>query len=107
MVREEVSNSCGALYGFLNEIQKGPVVAGLDMKDVEYSLMKQEMMKYMPKDSKIDNLYDLTKVALLTIEEQLDGILDIIIKDEVADYAVLTSILINGPNDSLWVDPER
>jgi len=95
--RVKRSNACGALGAFLAEIGTGHVKTGLDMDDIEYTLMKQRLLDYIPYGSKPD-LVELTKAAMEVIRQDLERLISKKVDTKHADYVVAVGVQVHGPH---------
>jgi len=95
--RVKRSNACGALGAFLAEIGTGHVKTGLEMDDIEYTLMKQRLLDYIPYGSKPD-LVELTKAAMEVIREDLERLISKKVDTKHADYVVAVGVQVHGPH---------
>lgn len=96
------SSACGALVGFLGELQRGQVPVQLDLDDVEQSLLRHKLMARLPY-GQVPSLFALTRLAHRVIVEDLQRLISATVDPEKADWAVLTGIQIHGPHgDWAW-----
>jgi hypothetical protein len=98
--RVKKSNACGALNAFLSEIESGHVKTGLDMDDIEYTLMKQRLLDHIPYGSKPD-LVGVTKAAMEVIQKDLERLISKKVNTRTADYIVAIGVQVHGPH---WMD---
>jgi len=101
--RIKKSNACGALGAFLGEINSGKVKTGLDMDDIEYTLMKQRLLDHLPYGSKPD-LVGVTKAAMEVIQNDLERLIAKKVDTHHADYVVAIGIQVHGPH---WMDKRK
>lgn len=102
--RIKPSKVCGALLVFKEELEKGNLSLGLDLDDLEQSLLKQRLLRKL-KYGEIPDLVNLTKIAHAAIVEELERMIELTIDpDTRSDYAVLTGIAVHGPEhrDYIW-----
>jgi len=95
--RTKRSNACGALSAFLGELDSGKVSCGLDMDDLEYTLMKQRLLEQLPYGSKTD-LVGVTKAAMEVIQKDLERLISKKVDTHHADYIVVVGVQIHGPH---------
>ncbi|KAK3253038.1 hypothetical protein CYMTET_37693 [Cymbomonas tetramitiformis] len=93
------SSACGALIAFTNEAKGGKCSFGVDMTDVEMSLLRQSLASNMNLASMSGtNLETVTKTAAKVIQKQLEETLAIVIPPgSNKDYAVCVGVQIHGP----------
>jgi len=95
--RVKRSNACGALGAFLAEVESGHVKTGLDMDDIEYTLMKQRLLDHLPYGSKPD-LVGVTKAAMEVIQKDLERLISKKVDTHHADYIVAVGVQVHGPH---------
>ncbi len=102
--REGASHACGALEAIVNEIEGGKLRLQLDMDDIEQSILKTKIFEKLNYGEKPD-LVSITKITHEIICEDLERLIDVAEK-EPFDYAVLTGVLIHGPDETNYVYPQ-
>ena len=102
--RSGASHACGALGAIVNEINSGKLHLQLDLDDIEQSILKTKIFEKLEYGEKPD-LIRITKIAHEIIKEDLERLIEISEK-EPFDYAVLTGIMIHGPEESNYVCPQ-
>jgi len=108
--RAKISNACGALMAFKSEYDSGKVKLEIDLTDIEYSLMKQKLLRGMEYGSK-PSLVELTKLAQKLVLEDLEHLISLSVDTKKANYAVMSGIQIHGPQwivrnkdlDTVWL----
>lgn len=103
--RTGASHACGALEAIVHEIEGGKLNLQLDMDDIEQSILKTKIIEKLNYGDKPD-LIQITKIAHEIITEDLERIIEVAEKDPY-DYAILTGIMIHGPNESNYVWPQN
>lgn len=102
--RKEVSSACGALVAFRKELEGGRVQHGLDLDDVEQSLIRMRLLQEIPY-GQIPDLLELTKLTLEIIQRDIKRMIELTAPSEHSDYAVFTGIQIHCPGENyLWPD---
>lgn len=102
--RSGASHACGALGAIVNEINGGKLHLQLDLDDIEQSILKTKIFEKLEYGEKPD-LVRITKITHEIIKEDLERLIQVSEK-EPFDYAVLTGIMIHGPNESNYVFPQ-
>ena len=102
--REKKSSACGALKAIIGEIENGKVNLQLDMDDIEQSVLKSKIFEKLEYGEKPD-LVKITKITHEIILEDLERLIEVAEKDPY-DYAVLTGIMIHGPQETNFVCPQ-
>ncbi|MBW2255875.1 MAG: hypothetical protein JRI25_14930, partial [Deltaproteobacteria bacterium] len=90
------SHACGALCGFLGELESGRADAALDADDLEQSLLKARLMQHL-KWGQVPTLAELTFLTGEVILADLERMIGLTVDHETADYAVLSGVQIHGP----------
>jgi len=90
------SHACGALCGFLGELESGRADAALDADDLEQSLLKARLMQHL-EWGQVPNLAELTLLTGKVILADLERMIGLTVDIETADYAVLSGVQIHGP----------
>ncbi len=100
--RDGKSIACGALNAFHKEMAGGKLNAGLDNEDIEQSLLKMRLLKEIPY-GQVPGLLELTKIAQMAIQNDLETTLRGLVDTSKNDYAVTTGIQIHGPDGNyVW-----
>ena len=101
--RDKPSLACGALMAVVSELESGKVQFQMDLDDIEQSILKSKIFEKIEYGEKPD----LMKVTKVTHEIMIDDFQRLIeVSDkEPFDYALLTGILVHGPNDKNYVWP--
>lgn len=102
--QEKPSHACGALGAIVSEINSGKLSLQLDMDDIEQSILKTKIIENMNYGDKPD-LVQITKITHEIIREDMERLIEVAEKDPF-DYAVITGVLIHGPNDTNYVYPQ-
>lgn len=102
--RAGASHACGALEAIIDEINGGKLHLQLDMDDVEQSLLKTKIFEKLEYGERPD-LVRITKITHEIIKEDLERLIEVSEK-EPFDYAVMTGVMIHGPNDTNFVHPQ-
>jgi len=98
------STACGALVHLHEQLKEEFLHLESDPNDVEYSLMKQRLLKRMPLFSgKVPSIKSLTELTYQAILEDLEKLIEIVVKPENADYAVLTGIQVHSPGGASYI----
>lgn len=96
------STACGALNAFQKEIAGGKINPTMDNEDVEQSLLKMRLLKEIPY-GQVPGLLELTKIARMVIQTDLEQLLKGLIDTDKSNYAVVTGIQIHGPDGNyVW-----
>ncbi len=101
---DKPSHACGALCAIIDEIESGSLKLQLDMDDLEQSVLKSKICEKIVYGEKPD-LFRITQITHDIIKEDLERLIKITDKDPF-DYAVLTGVMIHGPNDTNFVHPQ-
>ncbi|GAB6182468.1 hypothetical protein [Thermodesulfovibrio hydrogeniphilus] len=101
----EKSHACGALCLFLNELSSGKINIRLDEDDIEESLLKRRILREL-KYGEVPDLLTLTKITLKAIVEDLEHIIEKVVDQKKADYAVISGIQVHGPEENYIVPDE-
>ncbi|MFK7900947.1 MAG: hypothetical protein AB8B61_09340 [Cyclobacteriaceae bacterium] len=102
--RSAPSHACGALDAIVSEINGGKLQLQLDMDDIEQSILKTKIFEKLTYGDK-PNLVEITKITHDIIKEDLERIIEVSDK-EPFDYAVMTGVMIHGPNETNYVYPQ-
>ncbi|HNP61931.1 MAG TPA: hypothetical protein PKM72_13880 [Nitrospirales bacterium] len=102
--RLQPSHACGALHGFQAELANRCVSLGIDLDDIEQSLLKQHLFRKLTYGD-IPDLLSLTKTAYAVILEELERMIQLTVDPVQNDYAVLTGIQIHGPQGMEYIWP--
>jgi hypothetical protein len=102
--RPGASGACGALMAFRKELLGGALKLELDPNDMEQSILKQRLFRKI-KFGNVPDLVSLTRIAYEVILDDLKLLLDLTVKTDVSDYAVLTGIQIHGPDKEQYIWP--
>lgn len=93
--RPGLSTACGALSGFIQELEAGRVDTTLHWDDVEQSLLRKRLVGRIPWGAKPD-LAELTHLAERIAREELEELIAYDVDPGSADYAVFTGVQIHG-----------
>ena len=100
--RKNTSSACGALLAFKKELDEGRVQLGLDVNDVEQSLIRMRLLQEIPY-GQVPDLLSLTQTTLRVIQSDLKRMIDLTVQTDRSDYAVFTGIQIHGPDGNyIW-----
>jgi len=82
----------------------------LDPHDVEYSYLKQKLIKKIKVFSEdgshaLPTLKDLTNLTHEVIVEDLETLISQVVDTKSMDYAVLTGIMVHAPNGKSFIWP--
>jgi len=102
--RPRPAEACGALIRFLHELESGRVDPSLDRHDVELSLLKQRLIPELDL-RQLPDLVELTRVAHRAALADLEMLAADAVDPSREDYAVLSGILIHGPDATSLVWP--
>lgn len=103
---EQPTAACGALAEFNHELTKGDLHLELDTQDIEYSLLKQRLLKKIKLFSgHIPSIEELTNVAYETIVEDLEKLVDRTIDKKASDYVILAGVQIHTPGGASYIWP--
>lgn len=105
--RNDKTTSCGALSALHKQLVDGKLDLDFNIYDMEYSLLKTHLLGEKVRYGTVPTLKELTLMAQELVEEDLDKIISKLIDPSERDYAVVTGVLINGPNMSSWVYPSK
>jgi hypothetical protein len=98
----EESHACGALCGFLGELQEKKVNVSIDDEDAEQSHLKMRLLKEIPYGH-VPDLLELTRIAHRVILSDIEKAINSIVDTRKSDYALITGIQIHGPeNNYIW-----
>jgi len=101
---DEPSGACGALLAFRSELHSGDLRVELDQDDVEFSLLKQRLMRRL-KYGYVPNLSRLTFLTHEVIIHDLERMLETAVDPTTSNYGVFTGIQIHGPDFKTWIWP--
>lgn len=104
--QDEPSLACGALAALHADLHASDAPAGLDMDDIEQSLLKLRLTRALNGRLPSD-LVDLTYTAHDAVVADLEHLIALMLDPAVCDYAVLTGIQIHGPARRHHVWPGR
>ncbi len=99
-----LSHACGALWALQREIAGGQLDFGFDRDDAEFSLLRRRMARALGWGT-VPDLLQLTEVAERVIVEDLERLIALTLDTTRADYAVLSGLLIHGPEQQSYVRP--
>ena len=98
----EESHACGALCGFLGELQEKKVNVSIDEEDAEQSHLKMRLLKEIPYGH-VPDLLELTRIAQKAIFADIEKAIISTVDTKKSDYALITGIQIHGPeNNYVW-----
>jgi hypothetical protein len=98
----EESHACGALCGFLGELQEKKVNVSIDDGDAEQSHLKMRLLREIPYGH-VPDLLELTRIAQKVILSDIEKAINLIVDTKKSDYALITGIQIHGPeNNYIW-----
>ncbi|MGK0290720.1 MAG: hypothetical protein ACI86H_002179 [bacterium] len=98
--------ACASLVNFQKELQSGNLSLELDPQDLEQSLLKQKLFKKIYYGH-VPGLITLTKLSYETILDDLESLIESTLNIEDCDYAVISGILIHGPDGEDYIWPGR
>lgn len=98
------SHACGALWGFLRELEGGRLKLTFDPVDIEQSLLKQRLLRELP-FGQVPSLIDLTRAAYRAIVDDLETVIAQTLDPTEDDWAVLAGIQIHGAHNEPWFWP--
>jgi hypothetical protein len=103
--RHGSSAACGALTAIHEELSTDSLSLTLDHDNIEYSLIKQELLPYLHRDQ-LPDMGQLTKAMATLIRDELERYVELTVDTSKADYAVFTGIQIHCPVEGsiVWVD---
>ncbi len=101
--RDKPSSACGALIAIVSEIESGKVHFHMDLDDIEQSTLKSKIFEKLEYGEKPD-LKTITKVTHEIMIDDFERLIEVSDK-EPFDYALLTGVLIHGPNETNYVWP--
>ncbi len=104
--QKEISKACGALVAFREELESGSLRVDLDPEDVEFSLLKQRLIRKLHY-GKVPGLVTLTKLAYEMITEDLERLIDLTVDRGASHHAIVTGIQIHGPHQRMYVWPGK
>lgn len=105
--RTDKTTSCGALAALHGQLVEGKLDLDFNIYDMEYSLLKTHLLGEKVPYGTVPTLKELTFLAQELVEEDLDKIITKLVDTEQRDYAVVSGVLINGPNMTSWVHPSQ
>jgi len=98
------STACGALVALHSQLKEDYLHLEADPDDIEYSLLKQRLLKRMPLFSgKVPSIKELTDLTHKAIKEDLERLVKQTVDPEKADYAVLTGIQVHSPGGASYI----
>eukprot|EP00026_Physarum_polycephalum_P011689 Phypoly_transcript_11930.p1 GENE.Phypoly_transcript_11930~~Phypoly_transcript_11930.p1 ORF type:complete len:334 (+),score=73.14 Phypoly_transcript_11930:115-1116(+) len=101
---EHPSSACGAIKQFWKELASNSLHLETDPSDIEYSLLKQRLLKRIPLFSnQVPSVKQLTFFSYDTILEDLEKLISQVVNPAKADYAVLTGIQVHSPGGASYV----
>ena len=103
--QDQTSKACGALVALCQELTQGPPDLSLDPNDLEQSLLRRALVPQLAADGAKD-LITLTRLALRTILRDLEALIAANLEPHHHDYAVVTGLLVHGPDDRDFVMPD-
>jgi Limiting CO2-inducible proteins B/C beta carbonyic anhydrases len=96
------SQACGALCGFLGELQEKKVNVSIDDEDAEQSHLKMRLLKEIPYGH-VPDLLELTRIAQKVIFADLEKAIHATVDIKKSDYALITGIQVHGPEKNyVW-----
>ena len=101
---EKESHACGALNAIIEEMKSGKLHVQLDLDDLEQSVLKTKIYEQL-NYGEIPDLREITQITHDIIRADLEKLIKNTNKDDF-DYAVLTGIMIHGPNETNYVHPQ-
>ena len=111
--QEHASTACGALVGLLSQMAAGKLAAGLDVDDVEMSLIRSTLAPHLADRSveDIPGLIELTDLARVVATAEIIRLSASLLMSETTDVAVFSTTMIHGPDgdrvgvasSQLWV----
>jgi len=103
---ETPSSACGALVSFCKELQTGTLHLELDPQDIEYSLLKQRLLKKIQLFSgSPPSIKQLTDITHQTILEDISQLVESSVDKNASDFAILTGIQIHTPGGASYIWP--
>jgi hypothetical protein len=100
----QISHACGALYALQSELAGGHLDFGFDRDDAEFSMLRRRMARALGW-GRVPDLLQLTEAAERVIVEDLERMIGFTLDQERADYAILSGLLIHGPEQKSYVRP--
>lgn len=99
-----VSTACGALVGFLGELEAGLGSLENDPDDLEYGSLRQRLAARLEPGARLD-LIDLTRLAHRVLAEDLGRLVRLGVDPALMDVAVYTGVQVHGPGglEYIWV----
>jgi hypothetical protein len=91
-----------AHHAFQKELDSGTLRVDLDPDDLEYSLLKQRLIRKLHY-GKVPGIVTLTKPAHETIRDDLQRLIDETIDTTQSHHAMFTGIQIHGPDTVTYV----
>jgi len=102
--RANASQACGAIISMHQEFKSGATDLSFDSSDPEMSLLRQGVAPYLL-GRPVPDLVALTEIVrdVAVMDLLKTGVAN---AGEVADLALFSGILINGPDETSWVLPD-
>ena len=97
------SMACGALCGFLGELNEKKVNVSIDEGDIEQSHLKMRLFKEIPYGV-VPDLLELTRIAQKVIFADLEKAIHSVVDTTKSDYALISGIQVHGPENT-YVQP--
>ncbi len=111
--QQDASTACGALVGLLGQMAAGPLQTGIDMNDLEMSLMRSTLAPHLGDSSvaEVPDLIELTELTRAVATTEITRLSDRLLMSETTDVAVFSTTMIHGPDgdrvsvasSQLWV----
>jgi hypothetical protein len=101
---DRLSNACGALVGFRDQVEAGLGDLGIDPDDPEFGLLRQRMAARLEPGVTLD-LVDVTMLAHRVLAEDLERLVSGAIDPKEVDAAVFTGVQVHGPDGAEWIHP--
>jgi hypothetical protein len=98
--QENASAACGALVGLLSQIAAGTLQTGVDIDDLEMSLMRSTLAPHLA-DSSVEGIPDLIELTDLTRAVATAEIIRLsanLLMSDKTDVAVFSTTMIHGPD---------
>jgi len=102
--RSKVSSACGALIAFQGELANGKVSVAPDPTDLEQTHLKQTLLSYL-QYGQTPSLEEITGFTRQAACDAVRGILKAVEDVKQAEHAIVSGILIHGPNGSHYFWP--
>jgi len=100
------STACGALVAFCKELQTGNLHLELDPRDIEYSLLRQRLLKKIQMfTGAAPTIKQLTDFTYQTILEDISQLVEGSVDKTASDFAILTGIQIHTPGGASYIWP--